>query len=196
MTRDHYQEPESNRNDISESMKPTREEANDINRRALVKHLMLQNPTDALKLHFRALALELEFSQWLSQEQGTTCLSKMSLEEGKQNLAQDFVVTLIDIGNCFWSSERSKIAYYSALEIYTLMNMNKPVLKTSIMNRLYKLDPFNIHNAYSPDSMAIIGGLVRNKKFDKEYCRHDDNWPAFNRTIEVIKNTAAQLQGV
>lgn len=169
--------------------------ANEINRQALMKHFFFHQPVEALKLHLKALDIEIEFSLRLNR--GIEGIKEQEIiEEQHRRLACDFMVTLIDIGNCFWSSRPSKIAYYSALMIDTLMEIDKPFLRMSILNRLSKLEP----QGFKPPVMTMddwTKELMTTSSAWKEHLHDDDiasfYW-SFRKSIEVTKMAVARMQ--
>lgn len=164
------------------------EEAYEMNRLALVKHFQLHEPVEAAKLHFKALDIELEYSHQLHKEVGNT--KEGLLKQRQMCLAIDLIVTLIDIGNCLWSSQKnSKVAYDSALMIYRLMQIDKPVLTTSIFNRLSKLDPY----MFSQTKLGIIDEVMMISKDASLDPQSTSSWP-FNKSIEVTKLAIVRLQ--
>ena len=155
------------------------EVANEINRLALMEHFMFNNPQEAMQLHLAAIDLKMECSKRLDLI--VEAVDDFLLHEKKKNFASEIVITLIDLGNCFWSIsqiDKSKLAYDSAKLICRLMDIRSKLLETSLSNRLSKLRLLK-------DVESINDGI------GDETCAECID--SFERSMYITKNTAARL---
>jgi tetratricopeptide (TPR) repeat protein len=146
-----------------------------LNRIALEKHHLLQKPNEAVQLHLRALQYNVELIT-------NVHVDNIDLKQ-EQQLALDITVTLIDIGNCFWSMgewDKSRNVYFDALCIYNLMNIDLSFVSISIYNRLGKLDRYQRQSEMESNVESII-----NKK--------KSTTDSFDKSLEIIKDTISSM---
>ncbi len=159
------------------------EVAEDLNGLALMQHFMFNNPLEALQLHLFAIDLEIEGTKRLDIDAENN--DDKILAEEKKTIASAIIITLTDIGNCFWSSQSkmSRIAYESARSIYKLMDINRPVLSMSLTNRLGKLAPLSFVDNLESNS-------DRNINCPDSICISEH---AFERSIDITKSIVERL---
>ena len=163
----------------------------EVNRVALVKTHFQQKPLDALMLHLGTIGTySLPCSKRLLNNPGQ--LDRRILNRLKRMLASDIVITLCDIGNCYWSIgsvEKSKKVYLSAISIYQLMNLELPVIAISIDHRLkilkekqYLISSIVVSNKKNENSNVKIGDTV-------DHLNESDYDSSFTKVIEITKTT-------